>query len=118
MARPQKNQLAARDFHKHVLRLQKRKPCTVKDVELWAYGRYGARISIESIRKAFAGDADPTACAAEVLLVIAAFFAAEPDALGPYAAERLQGILAMAADVDGAGDLGISASGWFHPKAA
>lgn len=88
--------MAVAQLGARVARLAKKHPATPKDIELWAYTRLGLRVGEESIRKALKGDVDPTQCAGELLLVLAAFYGVEPSALGHHAERRMQPFLTWA----------------------
>lgn len=96
MARHPRNEMAVAQFGVRVARLAKKHPATPKDIELWAYSHLGLRVGEESIRKALKGEVDPTQCAGELLMVLAAFYGVEPSALGHHAERRMQPFLTWA----------------------
>lgn len=96
MARPRKDELAIRQFHKAVQALVKKRHihATPKDIELWAFAeRGGTRVSDESIRKAHAGEVDPNQCAIELILVMRDFYGAKAGELGDVAQRRIDTVL-------------------------
>ena len=115
MARPKTNELAVRDFHKAVDKLARKNPARPKDIELWAYATHGVYVSSESLRKAFNGTIDPTACAMELLVAIKGFYGVPSIALGHFAAERMNPFFHLAGiDPDSPGGQVSDASGWFR----
>lgn len=109
------NQLATR-----VSRLAKRNPGGPKDIELWAYANLDLRVGTESIRKALAGQVDPTQCAVELLLALAGYYGVGPEALGHFAEARLRPVIAFAGSMtppDTPDGQVIDASGWFGQTA-
>lgn len=99
MARPPRNDLATKDLASRVQRLARRRPSSAKDIELWAFAELGLRVGHESIRKALAGEIDPTQCNVELLMALAAYYEVEPAELGTHAERRLRPFLAFAARV-------------------
>lgn len=110
MARPPKNELAARGLTKAVTRLSKKHPGNAADISFWVRSRYNLKVSDVTIHKAFKGELDPAACGLEVLRTLQRFYAVEPAALGPIAAERLRIADAMSGP-DTTPDQGISPTG-------
>lgn len=120
MARPQTNELAMRDFGKALAKLHRKTPAKAKDIELWAYATHGVRLSSVTIQKALSGHMDPTACAMEVLTVLAAFYKVQPEALGRFAADRLAGELSLIGSIVGPDDgrgQESAPSGWLRRTA-
>lgn len=106
MARPRKNELATKDFARAVARLARKRPSSARSIERWAYAEHRLELSDVTIQKALSGQMDPTACAIEVLVVLAAFYDVEPKALGSYAGERLIAHLSLARSIHGPDDGG------------
>ena len=118
MARPPRNQLAIKDLAKHMKPLKRQKRATAKDLELHAFSTFGVRVNEESMRKALAGDIDPTACAVELLMALCSFYEVPPAELGHFAEQRLNATLTFArryASDEGPGSGGgqeVHQSGW------
>lgn len=106
--------MAVSQFGTRIGRLAKKTPASAKDIELWAYANLGLRVSDESIRKALNGDIDPTQCAVELLMAVAAFYDVEPQDLGHHAESRLQAVLTYAgrSGPDDSGGLGGVNRAW------
>lgn len=111
MARHPRNDMAAKELHLHLKRLAKQRPATAKDIELETYARSNVRVGQETIRKALAGEVDPTQCNVEVLSAFTAFYGVTPDKLGKFAERRLHDYFTLAGVVPGGGpDQGTAAS--------
>lgn len=90
MPRPQRNDIATKQLHKAVKKLQRRNPdASTKDVERWVLVNHGLIVNPSTIRKAFDGNLDPLACGVEGLAAIELFFGAAPGELGEAAEARL-----------------------------
>lgn len=121
MARPPRNALAIEDFGRNMAKLTRTNSATPKDIELWAYATQGLRVGQESIRKALHGEIDPTQCAVELLLVLAAYYGVEPRRLGKFAAERIRPVQALSGGTDphdGGRHKRTGSSGWLRVIAA
>ena len=90
MARPPKNHDAAAELGQRLQELHAKDENnpTPKDIELWIYEAFRARVATESIRKAHRGEVDPTACDMELLSGLAAYYDVDLADLGKYAASR------------------------------
>lgn len=108
MARHPRNDMAAKELHIHLKRLAKQRPGTAKDIELETYARSGVRVGQETIRKALAGEVDPTQCSVEVLLALTSWYGVGPDQLGGFAERRIASVMSLVST--GPPDLGIPLS--------
>lgn len=116
MARPGKDEIATRQFHKAVQALVKKRNIHAKpvDIMLWAFAeRGGTRVSDESIRKAHVGEVDPNQCAIELLLVMRDFYKAGPGELGEVAQRRIDTVMAYVTPPTPGGQES-DASGWLR----
>lgn len=113
MARPPRNDLAVKDFARSIKRVSKAKPtATPKAIELWAYKEHGVHVAPESIRKALAGQVDPTACSIELLTTLAAFYGVEPADLGVYAGRRIASVMSLVGAGGTPPDQGRASTTW------
>lgn len=113
MARALRNTQAMRDFDKHIARItrQHKGDIRIQAIGYQAYARFGIELAPQTIRNAFEGKVDPTACSVELLIALADYFDVEPAALGPDAEAKINSVLTYAAGRgdDGSG-LGVAAS--------
>lgn len=119
MSRTPRNELAATELGNRLssLRDQHPDPATPKVIERWLLREFGLEVSDENVRLAHAGKTDPTACQADLLAGLAAFYEVAPSELGRFAEQRLRRVFAMAgltaSGPDGdPSDLANSQSGW------
>lgn len=98
MARPQRNELAVQEFALKLSKIRKAQndSSKAKDIELWLFANHEARISEESIRKALAGQIDPSACDIALLVGLASYYGVKPSDLGVAAEKRINAVMSMA----------------------
>src|SRR5436190_20506350 len=94
MARPQKNQIAQRQLHTNLKRLQRTNPASVRDIERWGW-LHGLDVGNQSVRNALNGEIDPTACALELLLLLTGFYGVAPAELGSFTEQRINAVLQL-----------------------
>lgn len=112
MARPPRNEIATKEFHKALGGLKKRRPPRSADeVRLWGYKEFDILVSDETIRRAFVGEVDPTQCQVELLFLLKAWFEADITELGTYAEQRMRAVLKFGGE-DPTPDLRIRQSPW------
>lgn len=112
MARPPRNEIATKEFHKAITGLKKRRPPRSADeVRLWGYKEFDILVSDETIRRAFVGEVDPTQCQVELLFLLKAWFDADVTDLGTCAEQRMRAVLKFGGEDPGPG-LRIQQSPW------
>lgn len=115
MARTPKNELAATELGNRLRTLQEAhqdRP-TPKMIERWLLSTHGLEVSDESVRKAHAGQVDPTGCNLDLLVGLSAYYEVPPAELGRFTEMRVQTVLAMVGSAPDRGpDLPGGKSGW------
>ena len=101
MARNGTNELAVAELNRALTKLNRRRHATQADIYRWAIREHDFDISDETIRTALAGKADPTSCNVGLLIILMAFFDAEPEDLGHHAARRIRSVMSAIGAGDG-----------------
>lgn len=86
-----RNDIAIKEFHRAISRLQRRRPgVNPKMIERWALRERGAEITEPTIRSVLNGTADPDKLKPLTLLVIRDFFDATDEELGIHAQRQIE----------------------------